>query len=250
MAKKKGVSLNPNDFVSGGLIDDVDCTFENVKFEMYDYNGKVSPANPSLGIDIRYGDAEDDKTRQYWSAGSHKDWAASDDGSMLVSVGQATALRKSTNLFNLLKSLCECGFQSDELDEGVVTCLEGLKCHVMRIPAPKRAGLQKGARVNTATGEAFTDTILVVSQIYGGPESEKQEAVSKNEKAADVEAEAVAALKKLLDEKGSIAKKDLPTTLFAKLPDTPNRNPIMTLVFKDEFLAAHFNVVDGNIFPK
>ena len=71
-------SLNPENFVEGGgLIDDVDVTFKECIFDMFDYNGKVVPGVPSLKITM--GMEDDEEAVQYYSVGSANDWIPSED---------------------------------------------------------------------------------------------------------------------------------------------------------------------------
>lgn len=252
----KRASFNPDTFVKGGLIDDIDATLTGVKCEMYDYNGNVIPPNPALGVDIVYGEGEDDMTRQYWSAGNHQDWAASEDGKFFIPVGQKTAFSQSCNMFHLFKSLKEAGFDMAKLDgDDGVTALNGLRVHMIRIAAPKRSGLATKKKVNPATGKEYDDTILVVQSILGaegaGAKDEpKAESKAGATDAGDAEKQAVDVVKKYLAANGKLEKKELPTKIYEMLKDNPAKNVILQILFKDEFLNANFNVVEGVIFAK
>jgi len=251
MVEQKRASLT--EFAKGGLLDDVDVVFSDVRAEMYDYNGSVIPPNPALGITLVYGEGEDDVTRQYWSIGKHEDWMASEDGSYIVKVGTKDMLSESCNYFLLYKSLKEAGYPVEQLDgDKGFAALNGLKCHMIRVAAPTRAGLDKKKKINPATGKAYEDTVLIVQSILGaqgeGPKAEapKQDAAP----AADVEAQAIEVVNKYLAANGKLEKKDLPTKIYEMLKENPAKNVILQMLFKDEFVSQHFNVVEGVIFAK
>src|SRR3989304_2754177 len=153
-----GISLHPDDFVTGGLIDDLDAAWKNVKFEMFAYGKQGGVQAPCLGVDLVESDG--DITRQYWSAGNATDWKPSDDGLTLVPIGTAQNLRQSTNLFILIKSLLDAGFPAAKLKDGSATAFEGLRAHMVRQKAPERTGLKKEKKVDPKTGKAYDDTIL------------------------------------------------------------------------------------------
>jgi hypothetical protein len=265
---RKGASLNPDDFISGGLLDDVDATWKNVMFEMYNYGGKSDPA-PCLGADLVTG-AEikaEDVVRQYWSCGSADNWEPSEDGARLVPVGGDTELRKSTNLFMLLKSLKEAGFPMAQLADGNVTVLNGLKAHMRRIDAPKRGGMAPQSPRRGRDGKEYEkeNKVLCVEKIIALPsEAPKDEpkAAKKGGKKAEPKAEGkpqAPAPSADLDSKakdiltsiivqgnGKANKKDIPSIGFKILGTDPDRNKVLALLFNDEWMkGAGFAVSDS-----
>lgn len=160
MAKDVGVSFKPEDFAEGGgLLDNVDVTFKEVRFVMFDYNGKSPEASPALKALLATADGQ---MEQYWSAGQAKDWTPSKDGTKLVSVGSAKQLSKSSNFFIFIKSLIDSGFPADKISDDC-SVFDGLQAHVVRIPAPKRDGLAKSG------DKKYEDKILTVDQIIKLP---------------------------------------------------------------------------------
>jgi len=271
MAEQQGASLKPSEHVAGGLADDFIGIWTEVGFVQWDYNGKIAVPVPALKVVV---DSEDEGViTQYWSVGSGKDWIPSTDGKRLVAVGTATGLRSSSNGAILLQSLVNAGFPEDKIGDDI-SVFQGLVAHHIRVPAPKRAGLEKVARVD-ATGKAYEDTILTVDEIVtlpwekakpaGAPQTKKAapkakgaapapatvgQVVAPVPPPADIEDEATTFILSLLEEKGSITKQQLPTEAFRALTSNPNRNAIIAVVYKDAFLGAGpWSYADGTITP-
>ncbi len=259
-----GVSLKPSNAVVGGLIDDVNVEWKECRFESWDYNGKSPVKVPALKVTMADVDTGDEH-EQYWSMGSAKDWAPGPDGKELISVGSATALKSNSNGMILLTSLVNAGFPEEKFGDDVSE-LEGMVCHMIRVPAPKRTGLVKDKRTRE-DGREFEETVLVVESISKLPwEKAKPKpkvtpagtqsgagkkkptssggsagggAGANAELSSDIVSRTVDFIMEVLGESGGeVAKKDLATMAFQKLKDDPNRNQIVQLVFKDEFLSG------------
>jgi len=260
MAKNEGVSLNPESFTEGGgLIDDVDAIFKSCSFEMFDYNGKVIPPVPSLRADL---EVDGEEVTQYWSMGSAQDWMPSDDGMQLIAVGKVTGIRASSNGGIFLKSLIDAGFPVDKIGSDI-SAINGMQAHLIRVPAPKRAGLKKTPR---ADGREYDDTILTVSEILalpgekknpagkpkatpkGKPAAAAKAAATEEDGGGEVEGKALEAVMAILAEAGSIAKKDLPAKIFQTMKADPDRNAVVKLVFDDKFLSnGPWEYADGTL---
>ena len=241
------VSLNPEDFTEGGgLIDDIDVILKENVFDMFDYNGTVQPGVPSLKITM---DHEGDDVVQYYSMGSANDWLPSEDGKQLIAVGKAQNIRLSSNGGIFLKSLIDAGFPADKLSDDI-SILDGLQAHVIRVPAPKRPGLEKKEK-------KYEDTILIVSEIKALPWEKKtpkgapgkaagkataagKKSPAKKEETSegDVSEEATNAILTILADAGSITKKELPGVLFKAEKDNPSRNDIIKMAFDEDFLSG------------
>lgn len=242
----EAANLNPDGFVEGGgLIDDIDITVAEARFDLFDYNGKVVPGVPSLRVEMESED--DEKATQYYSMGKSDDWIPSDDGTQILATGSATSIRMTSNGGIFLKSLVDAGFPADKLGDDI-SILDGLKCHVIRVPAPKRAGLKR------ETKKDFEDTILIVSEIRTLPwEKSKPKGAAKGKAAAkkgkasskavskkdegDASEKAAEVIMGILAEDGTVTKKELPGKLFKALKDDPDRNAIVKIAFDDDFLA-------------
>lgn len=263
MGEKKGASFNTKDFIVGGLLDDVDVTWVNVKCEMYDYGGKADAA-PCVGADLVTGDEEGAPVRQYWSVGNADNWEPSEDGKYMIPVGKDSGFRKGSNVFLLLKSLEEAGFPMERFNDGDITALEGLRTHMVRKPAPKREGFTQTVR-RGQDGKEFENKILLVESIITLPGEaaaaatpvQKAKAAAKTKAAtkakSNVEPQAEAAEADVsLDDKakeiltmliveggGAVSKKDIPSQAFKVMGTDPARNKVLALLFKDEWISGN-----------
>jgi len=257
MAERKGASLNPKDFITGGLLDDVDVTLKKVMFEMFDYEGKSDPA-PSLGIDLVTGDeGEGDKPyRNHWSVGGAENWVPSDDGMEIIPIGKDTMPRKTSNLFFLVTSLLEAGVPESVLDSGRIDFLEGLKCHIIRKDPPKRGNLPAGGMRRGRDGKDYEKDgkVYAVSKIYEPyPWDSKKgatKAAKKDEKVStgsDLDSKAKAVLVQLIAEGGGkTSKKEIPTKGFALIQADADKNKVLGLLFKDAWMTANGFAVDSD----
>jgi hypothetical protein len=233
--KNAGVSLNPTDmYEGGGLLDDLDATVEEAAFVMFDYNGKVPVPIPTAYFKLVGEDGEPHD--QYWSIG--KDFAPSQDGGTLVATGTATGINRGSNFGILMASIVEAGFPANRLTDSIKV-MEGMKCHLNRIAAPKR-GTVKAPR---ADGKVYDDTILVISKIHQlpweTPKKGKGGAAPVKGKAAneDLDTELTEVVQNILMEKGGeITRQQLAAATFQALKENQNRNAMVKRVYEDEFL--------------
>ena len=235
MATGKAAGLKPSEMVEGGgLISDVDVTFAEVRFEMWDYNGTVPVANPAIKaklVEVE-GGAE---FIQYWSAGQSKDWMASEDGKRLVSVGSGAGLNSGSNAGILITSIVNAGFPEDKIGDDI-SVFDGMKAHVIRQAAPKR-NIQKAPR---ADGRVYEDTVLVVSKVLQLPWEKKGGAASGTTTTSGDISEKVTGivLEVLGANNGTLPKQQLVTKVFQHAKSDSDRNKIVQMVHKDEFLKA------------
>lgn len=175
------VSLHPRDFVMGGLIDDVDVEVTDCRFISTDYDGTL-PSATALALQMTMkvlGDDSGNEHLQLFSAGNTADFLPDPetDGKTLIKNGTRESLTKTTNLALFLQSMIDCGAELGPMSAGNVAVLEGLKCHVMRKPAPKRDGLNQ-ARTD-AQGREREKTILLCTKIIALPWDKKGRAAGK-----------------------------------------------------------------------
>jgi len=258
MAPSTGISLKPSEMAhGGGLVDDVDVTIKESKFVAWDYQGKQDPV---LALGITFTDDDGTEYDAYFSAGNLKDFVPSKDGKQILPVGTKTALNDGSNFAFFLTSAINAGFPEDQI-ENDITILTNMYCHVKRVPQPKRSGI---ADTNTSGREK---TILTVEKIHALPWDNKGKKVAgkpasgapkvggkpavaaasgkANGAAAETtttgeiaEAAQMAVMEAVSDAGGSIAKAKLSQALFKQLAKDPNRNTIVALAFKDDFLLA------------
>lgn len=171
---EKGASLKIGDFSEGGGLIEGELIWRNPRFEMFNYGGK-GPSTPAFTLDLE--SEEGDPVTQMWSVGNAEDWAPSKDGSKIIPIGKAAKLSKSSNFFQLIKSLKDAGFPEEKIEDDV-TVYEGMKCLMVRVPAPERKGL-------TQTPKKFEATILLVDKVITLP-WEEEKGKSKGGKTGDV----------------------------------------------------------------
>lgn len=160
-------SLNPEDFTSGGLLDDVDVTFESSRFVEWDYNGTIDRPVLALLVVMKYADpatGQEASADQYYSAGELSRFYPSEDGSHAVAVAGSKGLAGGTNSAILIKSVIDAGFPVDQFGDGDVSRMEGLVAHINRIAQPKRGG-----RITGQTQSGYEATVAVVTKIHQMP---------------------------------------------------------------------------------
>lgn len=248
--------LSPESFVEGGgLLDDVDVTFKQVRVKSWDYNGKVPAPVPALELTMEVEGVEGDQV-QYYSIGKGTDWQPSEDGHSVVAVGKATGITSSSNAAIFIKSMVDAGFPSNKIEDDV-RCFEGLKAHMTRIPAPKR-GVTPTPRED---GKQFDSTILTVGSIISLPWENKGKATAPKGKPTtspspagktaatkttasapvssdeDIDTVCTEVLIGVLTEKGEpISKAQIPGLVLPKVKDRKDRNKIVSRVFAEDFL--------------
>jgi hypothetical protein len=167
-------SMNPDNFVSGGLMDDFDGTIQKARFAPWDYEGAVDHEVLAVALTIKPDDA-DAPFVQHYSAGDLTAFAPSMDGDNVAEgdeaedregiyalrVGKQLELRNSTNWAHFLEAMLAAGFDRKKLTPSL-EFLEGLNCHFNRVPQKKRSGIQVTAR---ADGKTRSNDVLVITKI-------------------------------------------------------------------------------------
>src|SRR5574342_1393115 len=132
MAVHKPVSQNPDDFVQGGLISDVDVEFKSFRFCLWDYTGPIPEPQLAVRGEMAPLDAPDEEVEQYWSAGSTAEFVPSEDGKTVNPTHDGAQMKRSSNWAMLLTSLKNCGVDTKVLGPGDISVLDGLQAHIVR----------------------------------------------------------------------------------------------------------------------
>lgn len=182
-SKANRVSMQPANAEAGtGLLNDIDVQVMTAEWALWDYNGKQEES-PALHLGVIPLDADDDaETTDIWlSAGSINRMVPSDDGDFLDRAEGSTAkgLNTNCNAYLFLESLEAAGFPTKRLDTEGVGLLVGLRFHLLRVPQPKRPGLQI-ADAEDGGGRARVAMYVSVSEIIKLP----WEKLKKGEKTA------------------------------------------------------------------
>lgn len=170
-AVQKFVSQEPEDFVPGGLLSDVDVLAESFRACYYDYSGSIS--EPVVAIrGILHQLDKDGKViegqkpqEQYWSFGSASDYAVSEGGLGIIAIGTAEAGRQNSNWHIMAKSLRDAGMPKGFLKEGRFDVLDKLVFHCAQVPAPKRPGLEQPE----TNAKGYAKTVLIAQKILAAP---------------------------------------------------------------------------------
>lgn len=245
--------FKPSNFSEGGgLLNDANVTVKDAAIVLWDYQGK-GPLTPAIKFVFAV-EGEENPVEQYWSVGKASDWQPSEDGKTLVPIGKSTQLVQSSNGGILLASIVNAGFPEDKITDDI-TCFVGMQGHVIRVPAPQRTGIVKTPR---ADGKSFDDTILVFDKITAFPwEKKGKSSKGGGAKAAaaggeDVETEAVGVMLTILAENpDGVLKSKLPALAFKAAGGSPNKNAIVRLLFRDDFLSSRgeWTFADGKVTP-
>lgn len=254
MAKDSALSIRPEDFSKGGgLIDDVDATIKQARWVVYDYNGKAPNTTCAHVVFTVEGEAGAEDHDSYYGIGKEgtKSFIPSNDGKTLKKIGQKDSLSDGCSFFQFISSVVNAGFPADSIEGSDISFLDGLFVHVKREQQPERKGLAKDPT------DTRDKTTLCISKIYdkkGGkakPVAARPAATAggtttakPNGSAAaadDLDNSTAEAVIGVLAQAGAgvaVTKPQLSQKMFALLKGNPNANKMITLAFKDEFLAA------------
>jgi hypothetical protein len=255
----KGVSLNPDTFSKGGLIQDVDVEIIGGRYTLEPPEGYTQRDRVFAELELKVLD-DDSEVNQYWSAGKNTDFTPNSDGLGLTPTGSRETLNDNSNFSIFIQNLVNVQFPKAALTEKL-DCLFGTQVHVVRIPAPEREGLGKDK-------DAKKSYILVPNKLIKLP-GEKSKAKAGARKPAGTAAAPVAAAEPAIEE-GEIETtalvdvteimgegKALPIPLLKAQvirrhmkTDTATRNKIVALVGDADWLATQgFTVTSGAIQP-
>lgn len=237
-------SLRPSEFVSGGLIDDVNVEITAASFVEWDYQGKIPQPVLAVKVTMQPEDG-DEAVDQFYSAGDLKNWMPSKDGKRAVKVGTASSLNNGSNFAQFITSLVNAGFPEDKIADDV-TFMVGTQGHVKRVPQPKRSGIIRGGGT-----EGREPTVLLMTKIDALPGEGKKGKKSTTKKASastpstpnasseEIDGKAVGAVLAVLAEQGgSVSKAKLSAAVFHQLKDDPQRNLVVARAYTDDFLGA------------
>lgn len=266
------ISLDPDTYSSGGLLDDVDVVITNAAFMLWDYNGKVAVAVPALGVTMRLVGEESDPDEskdhdQYFSCGKTEDFVPNADGSGLVPVGAKTSLNNTCNGGLFLAGLVNVGLPKTVLASGDIRGIIGMRGHVNRVPAPERTGVEPRAdgrkpeilimtKLIALPGEAATakptgavkaglskvatiakpDAATATASVSASA-PQVPSATSVGDASLDAELSEVV-LTLVSEAGGTIAKKMIAPKVFALYKGNPNQGAAMKRASSDEFLMG------------
>ena len=266
----KVMSMDPEDFIRGGLLNDVDVEVTAAEFCTWNYGR--SDIEPVLALKMELKDmGSGDVVDQYWSAGAANQFVIIDengDGGAAEGpqFGSATkeGVNDSANVSLLFVSLKNNGFPREKLVQFTCTDIVGLQGHVVRDQAPKRQGLK-----DQPTEGDREKTVLVCSKIIKLPwEKTKKKTTKKTTKktatktaapasepeGGDDEATALGVeVMAVLTAEGSTELKGLKVAALRymaknKVGEAIQRNPVASMVSQEEWLLENgYLVEDGTV---
>lgn len=258
--KAASASLLPEDWVSGGLLNDVDVTIKDCTFvDDWTYNGAV--ADPVLALAVTFVTEDGTETVQHYSAGDLARWVPSQDGKSIEPAENSTAkaLNNNTNCAAFIGSLMDAGFPKKLVASNSVAVFEGTSVHVNRVPQAKRSGLAEPGdgknrdvlvvtKINAMPGETVADApkpnggarAAAPATRTPAPRAAATQVATEEVEAGDAvlesAVEAVASV--LADRNGSVEVKILPLAIIKHLTGNPNKAEIIALIKNPDFLGA------------
>lgn len=252
------ISLRPSDATEGGrIVNDMDVEIKDIRFEMFDYNGKSPNASPGIVCNLVDLNSDEEYADNFWSVGSPSDWAPSDDGKSLVPLGTRNAPSASCNAMQFLASLVNNGLDEDLLADGDISVLNGLGFHAIRaeVDVSRMRNREPGSRVPTYI---IAKEILFLpgeknkwmkskgksSSSVKSPDkgSKKAKKVEEEDEITQEEIEAAEVLASIIeDQGGKVSRKSLPGLVFKYAPKGADKNKLVKLITSEEFLGKFDN---------
>lgn len=194
-------SLDPSEFLQGGLKDDFRGKILEAVYAPWDYDGNIDEPVLAARLTIQAED-EEEPVVQNWSAGNLDAFVPSEDGKTAcdgdevgpyaLRVGKRAQLNNNTNFSHLMQSIIDAGeaskgkhFTRKDLTASLA-CLVGLDAQWNRVPQKKRAGL-----ADTIDGEGDEKKknrgrdVLVVTEVFGYGEDEAPAKKGKGDKKSE-----------------------------------------------------------------
>lgn len=245
---------NPEEYTTGGLLDDANVTILEADYCMFDYQGKAASPVPALHIKMKDEDGEEHD--QYWSCGNADSFRPTEDGTGLDPIGRRSTLVKTANAALFFTWLFgKADFPMDKIsdDERGIGVLVGMECHVVRVK-----GNTKMKRKDSR-GEDQDLEVLVIDEISTFPWDATSAAKGKAKAAAKGKAATKTATKtatkaaatgvdpeevqgiimEVLAEKGGTEKKaQLLPAVFKKIQGRKDVQAILGMLNNDEFLTS------------
>lgn len=252
-----GVSLKPSDAVAGGgKLDNSDVTITKMRFRTWDYNGTI--AAPVLGLQVEFDLHDGGQVPQVYSAGDLKNFVPAEDGLSAVPIGHLSGLVESTNAMAFIASLVNVGFPEDKVGDDI-SVFEGMQVHLDEQPQPKRGGKASGGdnkQIALATkllampgektkgaakgqaGQAKTQGTVAGPKKSAAPVASQAPPTNGAVDDALMTETTGHVLAVLTGKGGAVEKKVLANELFKLVQKEKNRNAIMQLAFKDQYLSG------------
>jgi len=242
------VSIKPSSFTDGGgLIDDVDATLTDIRYVMYDYDGKADEPVP---VAKTVWDVDGEEQTVMYSVGGSGDFQPNDTGLALESLRSRSNLTKTSKYAMFIMSLIAAGFPEPSMDDNDISCLNGTKVHLLR-KAVEYKGISKK--------EGKDSNVLLVSKLISMPGEGVSAAKGKGKGKAKGKAAAapdgledlvVGEIQTLLiNADGTLTKKDMLTALLKADAIKPAKAAALKMANDDGWLSGRgeWSVADNTL---
>lgn len=140
LAEQRKRLVKATQFVSGGLVNDIDVEVLDAKFVYFDYDGQ-GPEVVASQLTLK--DSDGEEHIQHWPVGGRTQdgdnlFIPSDDGKFIYRAKDKGSLNRGSNHFLMIETLKRCGLADESIVDEDISSLIGMKGHVLRYPAPKR----------------------------------------------------------------------------------------------------------------
>lgn len=266
MSEQNRVSFLPSDQVVGGSLSDVDALIHSARFETFNYRGKSDPVCALLvtylpdGVEVDLDDIPEHYTQAY-SCGPLDKYTPSDDGKYVIAASSAKGFNKSSNVAMFFNALVNKGFPVEKLGGGDISCLNGMKAHLVQVQQPKREGLKgNDGEEKKDKGIVLIDRIIALPGEAGSAPAaaapsgggKKKPAAAAGQAAApagkvnagdpDIVGAAQATIAQLaMENGGKITKAEIAGKIFKALndeKDAARKNAIIQAAYKDDTLKS------------
>jgi hypothetical protein len=250
-----GISLNPDTFTKGGLIQDVDVEIIGGSYTLEPPEGYTQRDRVFAELELKVLDTGEEAT-QYWSVGRNTDFSPSADGDELVPTGSRSALNDNSNFSIFMQNLANCGFPKGQLTDKL-SCIFGTQIHVVRIPGPERAGLEgkkEGDRKQTILVPNKLIKLAGEKAKRGGKKAAAAPTTkeSEGESGGDADSLALLAVTEIMSEGKALAIPMLKAAVLRKHLKTEAglRNQIVALAGDAEWLTTQgMTITNGVVQP-
>ncbi len=264
------LGFKPSEMVEGGIIpQDVVVTFNEARFAKFDYlrkDGTVAATTIALRVKVKSEDGTD--YTMHYSVGDPKDFAPSEDGEspadegpFVISLGERTALSKSSNFHLFLSNLVNAGFPESKIGADA-RVFEGMQAFMIAIPEPKRTGLARPTPAEGARERLISVPQTVIKLPWEKVAKKTTGAATATAKTAPAgkAAPSPAVIKETIDfimskmgDESSIERSDVASAVYSDLGKNPNREAIAAAVYHPALtnaLAAAGLKLDGDTISR
>jgi len=160
-------SFDPETMVEGGGAPiQVNLTIKEASIVYYDYNGKAPQTVASRFVFLN--DQGETLNPQFYSIGDPTRVMPSADGSMVMLLGGATGISKSSNHGILMKAMVDAGFPTAQLQTGNIKVTEGLYAYWDGVTPPTRTGIAANPGQQQRR-ESVVSVPTVIHRLPGAP---------------------------------------------------------------------------------